>query len=177
MKNLDKHLYQVLLDITKGQDERWLYSSILFKDKKMIATDGRCLFVTPKEYPSEMEGKIINPRNLSFEDYRSFPDYTKVIPNKEICKNIEGMLLPELSLMNSKNQPDIQKLFINDNYKFSGIEPLNENWLACISLKYLHNLRTFIKKGIGFNVWIGTKDKPVLFEFFGSQYILMQVKV
>ena len=71
-----------ILDFVSKDDSRRFMQGIFYEDGFAIATDGRVLIKQKTSYPSEFEGKIIDPANGK-EIEGHFPNYKNVFPAKE----------------------------------------------------------------------------------------------
>ena len=73
-------------DFVSTDKNRLFMNGIFYEKGFAVATDGRMLIKLKKDYPSEWEGKIIDP-NTGKEIEGQFPSYEKVFPNKELLKD------------------------------------------------------------------------------------------
>ena len=73
-------------DFVSTDKNKFFMNGIFYEKGFAVATDGRMLIKLKKDYPSEWEGKIIDP-NTGKEIEGQFPSYEKVFPNKELLKD------------------------------------------------------------------------------------------
>lgn len=73
-------------DFVSTDKNRLFINGIFYEKGFAVATDSRMLIKLKKDYPSEWEGKIIDP-NTGKEIEGQFPSYEKVFPNKELLKD------------------------------------------------------------------------------------------
>lgn len=73
-------------DFVSTDKNRLFMNGIFYEKGFAVATDSRMLIKLKKDYPSEWEGKIIDP-NTGKEIEGQFPSYEKVFPNKELLKD------------------------------------------------------------------------------------------
>lgn len=73
-------------DFVSTDKSRLFMNGIFYEKGFAVATDGRMLIKLKKNYPSEWEGKIIDP-NTEKEIEGQFPPYERIFPNKELLKD------------------------------------------------------------------------------------------
>ena len=73
-------------DFVSTDKSRLFMNGIFYEKCFAVATDGRMLIKLKKNYPSEWEGKIIDP-NTEKEIEGQFPPYERIFPNKELLKD------------------------------------------------------------------------------------------
>lgn len=71
-----------IIDFVSKDENRYFMTGVYYENGFAVATDGRVLIKLKTNYPSEYEGKIINPSNGKEIDGQ-FPNYKKVFPKKE----------------------------------------------------------------------------------------------
>lgn len=71
-----------IIDFVSKDENRYFMTGVYYENGFAVATDGRVLIKLKTNYPSEYEGKIINPSNGKEID-GLFPNYKKVFPKKE----------------------------------------------------------------------------------------------
>ena len=71
-----------IIDFVSKDENRYFMTGVYYENGFAVATNGRVLIKLKTNYPSEYEGKIINPSNGKEIDGQ-FPNYKKVFPKKE----------------------------------------------------------------------------------------------
>lgn len=71
-----------IIDFVSKDENRYFMTGVYYENGIAVATNGRVLIKLKTNYPSEYEGKIINPSNGKEIDGQ-FPNYKKVFPKKE----------------------------------------------------------------------------------------------